>query len=241
MKLSRGRLHVSQHNPGRLILGAITILLMFGLFFYIGQGYQSYQLDRYSLERDTLLSQLEELKSRNRNLVKENAQLQGISNIERDAYEKANQTLIKLQQEILAQKEQLAFYEGIVSPKKADFGVNLQSFLVKPRNSQNQFSYKLILTKSGKSNKKIQGKIKALVRGEGAEGMSELNFTELHLENPVKDTKFAFRYFQVFQGNVEIPDGFSPLEIEISINPSSKKVKSFTETISWAQLLSEAS
>ena len=214
---------------------------MFGLFFYIGKGYQDYQLDRYSLERDTLLSQIEELESRNRNLVKKNAQLEGISNIERDAYEQANQTLIKLQQEILAQKEQLAFYEGIVSPKKADFGVNVQSFQVKPRNSQNQFSYKLILTKSGKSNKKIQGKINVLVRGEGTNGIAEMNFTELHLEKPVKDTKFAFRYFQVFQSNVEIPDGFSPLEIEISINPSSKKVKSFTETISWAQLMSEAS
>ena len=62
---------------------------------------------------------------------------------------------------------------------------------------------------------------------------------DLALENKGKDTKFAFRYFQVFEGDIALPAGFEPFEVEIGIKPSSKKVKSFTETISWARVLTE--
>ena len=167
------------------------------------------------------------------------AHLAGSSKIERDAYRLANQELIRLQQELLAQQEELAFYRGIVSPKTAGLGVNLQSFVVRRKNSQNQYSYKMILTKSGKSTKKVQGGASVLIRGENGDGISELNIKDLDLENPGKDTKFAFRYFQVFEGDIALPEGFQPFEVEIGIKPSTKKVKAFTETITWTRVLTE--
>ncbi|MFT5504390.1 MAG: hypothetical protein ACI845_001875 [Gammaproteobacteria bacterium] len=216
------------------------ILLLFGLFFEIGRGYQDYGLQRLTQERDVFLNKVAELKTRNLNLVRKNAQLEEISNIERAAYQNANQTLIKLQQEMLAQKEELVFYQGIVSPKKSAFGVNLQSFSVKRKNGLDQFNYKLVLTKSGKSNQKVSGNISMLIRGETVDGISEINLASLKLENTGINTKFSFRYFQVFEEDITFPAGFTPLEVEIGINPSTKKVKSFTETISWSRTLSEA-
>ncbi len=218
------------------------ILLLVGLmamFFYLGKGYQSYELEHLKLERETLVSQIDELESRNHKLVQKNAHLEGASKIERDAYELANQELVRLQQELLAQKEELVFYRGIVSPKDAALAVNLQSFEVRKKNNQNQYSYKMILTKSGKSTKKIYGGANIVIRGENGGSVSELALTDLRLENPGKDTKFAFRYFQVFEGDIALPDGFQPYEVEIGIKPTTKKVKSFSETISWTRVLSE--
>ena len=37
----------------------------------------------------------------------------------------------------------------------------------------------------------------------------------------------------------EFLEGFEPFEVEIGIKPTTKKVKSFSETISWTQVLSE--
>ena len=207
--------------------------------FYAGQEYQSTQIDRLLLERDTLVSRIADLENRNSRLVQKNAHLEGGSKVEREAYQHANQELVRLQQELLAQKEELAFYRGIVSPSDATLGVNLQSFEVRKKNNQNQYSYKLILTKRGKSTKRVVGNTDLLIRGESDGAVSELKLTDLVLEKSSKATKFAFRYFQVFEGDIVLPEGFEPFEVKIGIKPTTSKVKSFTETISWADLLSE--
>lgn len=236
--LHRG-FQVRQHKPWKVWLGVVLLIGLMAMFFYLGKSYQSYQLEHLMLERETLVSRIDELETRNHNLVQKNAHLEGGSKIERDAYELANQELARLQQELLAQKEELVFYRGIVSPKDAALGVNLQSFEVRKKNSQNQYSVKMILTKSGKSTKKISGGASVVIRGENGGSVSELKLTDLALENSKIGTKFAFRYFQVFEGDIALPEGFEPFEVEIGIKPTTKKVKSFSETISWTRVLSE--
>lgn len=236
--LHRG-FQVKQNRPWLVWLGVVLLVLLVAMFFYLGRGYQSYELDFLQLERETLINRIAELESRNNKLVQKNAQLGGSSKIERDAYQIANEELVKLQRELLAQKEELAFYRGIVSPDDAALGVNLQSFEMRKKNSQNQYSFKMILTKSGKSTKKIAGGADVRIRGETGGSVSELKLSDLALENSEKVTKFSFRYFQVFEGDFALPEGFEPFEVEIGIKPTTKKVKSFSETISWTQVLSE--
>jgi len=236
--LHRG-FQVRQHKPWKVWLGVILLVALMAMFFYLGKSYQAYQLDHLELEREVLVSRIAELETRNHNLVQKNAHLGGSSKIERDAYELANQELVRLQQELLAQKEELVFYQGIVSPKDAALGVNLQSFEVRKKNNQNQYSYKMILTKNGKSTKKIQGGASVVIRGENGGNVKEMKLSDLALEKSNKDTKFAFKYFQVFEGDIALPEGFIPFEVEIGIKPTTKKVKSFSETISWTSVLSE--
>ena len=236
--LHRG-FQVRQYKPWKIWLGLLLLIMLLVALFQMGKRFQAYELEYLQLERETLVSQIEDLKIRNRNLVQKNAHLQGGSKIERDAYEIANQNLVKLQQELLVQKEELAFYQGIVSPSDAELGVNLQTFEIRKKNNQSHFSFKMILTKSGKSTKKIQGAANVIIRGESGGKVSELKMSELGLDKQENATKFAFRYFQVFEGDISMPEGFEPFEVEIGINPSTRKVKSFTETISWAELLSE--
>jgi hypothetical protein len=234
-----GGFRVRQHKPWKLWVGLLALVACLALVFIAGKAYQDYELHRVLLERETLLSRIAELENRNHKLVQKNAHLEGGSKIEREAYQLANQELIKLQQELLKQKEELVFYRGIVAPSDRVLGVNLQSFEVRRKNSQNQFSFKLILTKSGKSTKKVSGNTAILIRGESEGKVSELKLTDLTLENSSKGTKFAFRYFQVFEGDIALPDGFEPFEVKIGVIPTTKKVKAFTETISWTEVLSE--
>ncbi len=169
----------------------------------------------------------------------ENAQFSNNSNIERDAYNLANKSLIRLQQEILTLKEELVFYQGIVAPSKAALGVNLQSFTMSEKNAPDLYGYKLVLTKSGKNTRSIKGKFGIVLRGEQNGVSNELKLADLKTESTDKSNAFSFRYFQVFEGDVVIPKNFKPYEAEIRINPSTKKVKSLTETISWTIVMSE--
>lgn len=239
-QLHRG-FQVSQYKPWKLWLGVVLVALLLWLFFILGQAYQSYELSHFKLERETLVSQIDELESRNHNLVKKNAQLSSTSRIEHDAYVLANQGLIKLQQKLLEQKEELVFYQGIVSPKDVALGINLQTFEVKPKGKKGVFSYKMVLTKRGEGTKKIRGTTKVLIRGEDKDGKRELLLSKIDLDKSEKDAKFSFRYFQVFEGEFSLIEGFTPDELEVDIVSTTKKVKSFTESISWARVLSEDS
>ena len=239
MNRLHGGFKVRQHKPWKIWLGILSLAGLLVLTFYLGETYQAHELNRLQLERETLLNRIADLESRNHFLVQKNAHLERSSKIERDAYQLANQELARLQQELLAQKEELIFYQGIVSPKDAALGVNLQSFEVRKKNSQNQYSYKMVLTKSGKSTKKVKGGASVLIRGETGDGVNEFKISDLALEKSPKATKFSFRYFQVFEGDIALPEGFVPFEVEIGIKPTTKKVKSFSETISWARVLSE--
>lgn len=239
MKISHKGFQVKQYQPWKLWLGVLAVIGLMFAFFTLGQGYQDYELEHLKLERETLVSRINELESRNANLVKKNAQLAGAAKIEHDAYQLANKTLIKNQEEILAMKEELAFYQGIVSPTNAALSVNLQSFEVTPKNGNDLHSYKLVLTKSGKSNRKVKGKYKVIFRGEKSGVTSEYKLEEIMSNQKTKIENFNFRYFQVFEGDFLMPDKFIPYEAEIHINPSTKKVKSLTETISWTTVMSE--
>lgn len=239
MNRLHGGFQVRQYRPWKVWVACLLLIILLAVAFYLGRSYQAHELKRALLERETLVTRIDELENRNHRLVQENAHLEGGSKIEREAYEHSNQELIRLQQELLKQKEELVFYRGIVSPSNSALGVNLQSFEVRKKNSQNQYSYKLILTKSGKSTKKVSGGTKVLIRGESDGKLSELNLTDLLLENSPKGTKFSFRYFQVFEGDISLPDGFDPFEVRIGIVPTTKKVKAFSETISWTEVLSE--
>jgi hypothetical protein len=232
---------VKRYRPWKVWLGAFFGALLLWLFFMLGQAYQSYELSYFKLERETLVAQIDGLDSRNHNLVKKNAQLSSSSRIENDAYVLANQAHIKLQQQLLEQEEELVFYQSIVSPKDVELVINLQTFEVKPRGKKGVFSYKMVLTKRGKGTKKIAGSATVLIRGEDKEGERELLLSKIDLDKSDGDTNFSFRYFQVFEGEFSFVEDFVPYELEIGIVSTTKKIKSFTDTISWARVLSEDS
>lgn len=239
MRTSHGGFKIKRHQPWRLWFGILAMAGLLFVSFILGQEYRSYELQRLQVKHDALLHQVSDIEIRNYDLVQKNAQLERISKIERDAYQLANRTLIKHQEEISALKEDLAFYRGIVSPTNAASAVNLQSFEIERRSRQGLHYFKLVLTKNGKRNTNIKGRLRVVVRGELDGAIREYRLEEIKVDQKNQFDRFNFRYFQIFEGNVVIPTDFHPYEIEIHVNPSTKQVKSLTETISWITAISE--
>ncbi len=238
MSKAHGGFQVRQHNPWRLWLIVGLVLMLLLVMFLFGRAYQSYEVTQLKLQRQTLQARIEELESRNAQLVKTNAKLESDSRIEHDAYTRSKDSLLALQKKLLEMKEQLVFYQGIVSPEQLALGVNIQSFELTRKNDLGLYSYKLVLSKRGKSNKLVKGRFDFLVKGQQNEKSLDLPLKQLKQDYTDKDTRFSFRYFQVFEGELMLPEKFEPYDIQLKINPTTKKIKSFTETISWAQAVS---
>ncbi len=232
---------VRQHNPWRIWLGIALVILLLLIMFLIGRTYQSYELGNLRLEKEVMLNRIAELEQRNATLVKKNAQLKGISKIEHDAYEKANLSQVAMQKEMLEMREQLVFYQGIVSPEQLALGVNIQSFELNKKNNLGLYRYKLVLSKRGKSNKFVKGSFDFIVKGLQADQQVDLRLKQIKQEYQNKDINFSFRYFQVFEGDMLLPDQFEPYDIQLKIKPSTRKIKPFSESISWVQAVSGGS
>lgn len=232
---------VRRFKPWKLWLVVVLSGLILWFFFILGQADQSDQLSSSKLKNMALMSQVDELESRNHRLVIKNAQLSTTSLIEHDAYVIANQSLIELQKKLLEQKEELVFYQGIVSPKDVELGINLQTFEVKRTGKNGVFNYRMVLTKRGKGAKKVTGSTKILIQGEDQNVRKEYLLSEIDFEKSELETEFSFRYFQVFEGTFSLVDGFMPYDLKVEVVSTTKKVKSFTENILWARALTEDS
>lgn len=238
MSKAHGGFQVRQHNPWRFWLVSALVLLLLLVMFLFGRAYQSYEVTQLKFQKQTLQARIEELEARNARLVKTNARLESDSRIEHDAYTQSKGSLLALQKKLLEMKEQLVFYQGIVSPEELSLGVNIQSFELARKGDLGLYYYKLVLSKRGKSSKFVKGRFDFIVKGKRDEKPLDLPLKQIKQGYSDKDTKFSFRYFQVFEGELMLPEKFEPYDIQLKINPTTKKIKSFSETISWAQAVS---
>jgi cell division protein FtsB len=227
---------VREHRPWRLWLGIALVALLLVVAFLLGRAYQSYELEELRLVRDAMEARIAELEQRNGSLVKKNAKLEGISKIEHDAYQKSKNSLVQLQQEMVKLKEEIVFYQGIVSPEQLALGINIQAFELEQKGDR-RFRYKLVLSKRGKGGKSIKGDFEFLLRGTLDGEETSFGLEKLKQDYQESDVVFSFRYFQPFAGELLLPEQFKAQEIQLKVNSKTRKIKDFSETISWDQAL----
>jgi hypothetical protein len=239
-KNAADRYRVSVHNPWRYRLGIPLLLLVGWGLFYLGElkGYA----DRKAFlgERAAYVEEIEHLTEVNSQLLERNAQLERSSEIEHNAYQEVKDSLNRVQDELLELQKEVAFYQSIVSPSKNEKGLRIQSFQLTETGSSRQARYSLVLTKSGKNDRYVNGHVEMQIIGSRKGKAATISVTDVSSE-AAKGMKFRFRYFQNLEGNVTLPDDFEPDEIEISVKPTSKGVDPIEVRVSWAKALAGGS
>lgn len=227
---------VKQHRPFfKWFIASIASMLLV-ITFFIGRWDQDRVLEQsYEMIQELNVS-INELTERNDVLVKKNARLSADGKVDRDAYNAINATLIDLQQEILYLKEELVFYRGIVAPSKLKYAVNIQEFRLLKGSADNSYLYKIVLTKSGRSNYSIRGSVNLNVQGLLGGKSKSFALNELNDIDAIK-LKYSFRYFQIFEGTMVLPAGFFPEKVKVVVKSKTKKVESIENTFNWAEIM----
>lgn len=228
---------VREHKPFLkwLLIALAAVLLI--ITFFIGRWDQDRTLhDSYEMIEEMNVA-INALTERNNDLVTKNARLSSGSKVDRDAYSSVNVSLVSLQREILSLKEELVFYRGIVSPAQTDLGVNLQELSVLSTLKDDEYRFKIVLTKSGRSKYSVRGEVSVSVTGL-IDGKSK-SFTLNELSEDSKSKlKYSFRYFQIFEQAIQLPAEFYPEVVTVAIKSKTRKVKSIESTFNWAELVS---
>ena len=229
---------VKTHDPKKrtlILVGAVAFLLIsaWALFEYgrFSAGYDS-------LSTSSEMQQLEKLKlGLERHVVdlrEQRTALEQQQQVEQQAYDEVRRDLKDLQDENLELKEELAFYRGIVSPEEGAEGLRIQSLQITKNAKEGSFHYKLVLTQVLKNDRLAHGRVDVLIEGIREEDGRQENLTLTDVSVPKRQAmNFNFKYFQAFEGDLAMPQGFVPIRVSVTVAPNGRKLDSVEKIFDW--------
>lgn len=230
------QLIVHEHDPlkrGVLIVAVIIAVVAGGFLIYdYGRSRADFDFASLENEREVMHEQIDkltnELDSLKQNLVANKRS----SEIEQQAYSEVDDSLRSMQSEILELKEEVAFYRSIVAPRESSQGLRIQRFKITPTGQGKTFRYKLVLTQVIKNNRVTRGEVDIQIEGVQNGKHRSINLTEVSSEKQDK-FPFKFKYFQSFEGDLIIPEGFVPSRVNIKVTTSGNI--DLEKTYSWSE------
>jgi len=176
---------------------------------------------------DTLDDEIAELKQ-------EIAVLETHREIDREAYKQVESGLSSLQAKIQEQRDAIAFYRGIVSPADGKPGLRVQDLKLTRGAEEREFNLRLVLVQAMKHDRKVSGDVAVSVEGSEDGEDKTYTLTELLPADAESAWPFSFRYFQDFDRQLVLPDGFTPERIRVEVRSRTRSISSIEESYAWA-------
>ncbi len=227
-----------ENNPwwraGLAVLILVLLLSAWGIFEY-GRYRAGYDRAAFGDIRQQLEQNNTALEMELRKLRKEKLDLEQTVHIEEQAYSQLRKDLLDLQDELLELKEELAFYRGIISPRDANRGLQVQRFTVTKGGEERVWHYKLVLTRVLKNRGKARGTAEIHVEGIMTKSgrKTQLALGKISIPRGQK-LRYNFKYFQNLEGEMELPDGFVPSRVILVLKPGGKGNKTrIRKTFDW--------
>lgn len=214
-------------------MGLLVGLGIIWAAYELGQiraGYNRFQAQqRYIvLERDFNAMQEETAKLSQKVVLLETSE-----KIDTEAYRRVEEQLADLQEEILNQREDLAFYRGIVADQQT--GLRIQDLELLRGADASSFTMRLVLAQAIRADRRVSGYVELNV--EGIRDGQELTLGLADLAGQAGgDSRlaFSFRYFQNLQADLVLPKGFAPARVTVKLTPNGKSAKPLEKSFNWA-------
>ena len=231
---------IRQHRPLRDLVIAGVAVIAIGVSAYAlymnASARAREELSVLSEEREELMITVEALREGNMVLRERVAIVERAQQVEGKAYEGVDVHLRSLQDEVLALKEEIAFYRGIVSAGK-EKGLKIQTFVVDKESSSGSYRFQLVLTQNLNRVKMISGTIKLNIVDEQNGKPRRLLLSDMSGQQ-ANSLKFEFKFFQRIEGRFTLPDGFKPDRLQIQVVSKGKKPASVEKSFEWQGITS---
>ncbi len=215
------------------LLIAIIICLFCG--YRLGNFYHAYQaqtLNEQSTRLETLYQQQDKQQSRINTLEVELA-------VEHLANQRTQLLLKSMEKAHYQVKKDLAFYQKVMAPEKQADGLVIDNFIMAPTESPNHYRFNVTLVQQKLKKAYAKGYVDIVISGSLANKPSTLKLSDISTLDK-KSRSFSFKYFQVIEGVINLPENFKPEKVDVSaILPKGKWQKYYRldETYHWLALL----
>ncbi|GJL82708.1 MAG: hypothetical protein DHS20C01_23420 [marine bacterium B5-7] len=215
----------------RLLL-IIAAMLLLGGVFTAGIVWSSLENVEQRRAYRSAIDEMSRLGARNAELEKENETIRtNLARIERQlqvdhiAYQTLTAELGESSSYITELREELDFYQSIISPRDNQSGVRIQDFEISPRQAANAYDYKLTIVQALKHEQSIVGKARVYIEGVSNGIASRVPLADIG-DSP---DNLEFRYFQIIEGGLTLPEGFEPNSVIVQVTSSASGKSKTTE------------
>lgn len=216
----------------RALLLALSVAGAY-LVFEFGRISGGYDVVDAAADRAAYEQRIAELDAEIVALKQEVALLETHREIDREAYREVEGSLIELQSKILEQRDALAFYRGIVSPDDGRPGLRVQDLKLTRGDNERVFNLQLVLVQALQHDRKVSGDVLLEIEGSEDGVTKTYALPQLLPDATAADWPFSFRYFQHFDRQLVLPDGFTPERIHVEVRSKTRSISSIEEDFAW--------
>ncbi|WP_108127370.1 DUF6776 family protein [Saccharospirillum mangrovi] len=240
-QLSRfDRMSVVPYQPWRqrvvtVIGSVILILVVYCAYLYGRQAGFDAQTDLVA-ERNRLQTALRQSVQRSEELRLRVATLERGSDVDRQATEEVRQVNRELSDRIARLEEEVTLYQGIMAPSMNAEGLRVQEVRLEPTSSPNRYRYNLMLTQVGNNNQYLQGFVGVNLVGSRNGERVAMTLADVSDDVDEVDIRFRYRYFQEIAGDLVLPEGFIPDQIQVVAQAVGNRSARVERAYNWSDL-----
>ena len=230
---SRSRMPGTGLSAGFSVAIAVAVVIGTYLVFEMGRLRADYNIVATSIEKQELHDVISGLEEQIVALKQEIALLETHREIDREAYHVVEGNLTELERKIQEQSDAIAFYRGIVSPKDGGRGLRVQDLKVTQGKDDRHYHLRLVLVQTLQHDRTVKGEVAFSLDG-ALDGVATTYQLEALLPAETNSSwAFSFRYFQDFDRELVLPNGFVPEKINVEVVSQTKSIASVKQSFDW--------
>jgi hypothetical protein len=213
------------------ILIALIAATLYAGFFWGNSHYSQQQMALSTHEKS-----IQNLKLENEELTKK----LNVLGVELEVARLTQQKhFVEIGKSIDVEKElrtQLAFYQQVMAPELKEQGFLIDGFNIEPALSDNSYRFELVLMQQNKTKNTLKGNLKVTLIGSENGKAKQYTIDSMLSDQEQKSLTFSFKYFQVIDGEMRLPEGFQPEQVSVHANifQFKRKKGELTTVFDWA-------
>lgn len=213
-----------------LVLGLPALLLLAGAY-QLGRWRGGHELAAARVQQQDLEERLAVLAGENRHARQELARLETDALVDREACLQVEAQLPGLQDRLLEQQEELAFYRGIVGGASQG-RLRVRDFS-RERLADGSNRIRFILASVGQQQLPVRGQLQLRIEGRRAGRFASLDAGSPEWASGTVPRDFDFRYFQAISAQFRLPGDFVPERVVIRLLPATAGVSASVDSFPW--------
>ncbi len=210
----------------------VLLLLLAALWqtFEYGKRQGGFDARKVLAERMQVAAEMEAQSRKLKALREESARYRRQAEIERQASRELQQELMNQQERIANLQSEVKMLKGLISSGSGSLYV--RDFVLQPSGEPNRFHYRFTLVQVKEKVKLTQGKLVLKLVGRVGKKKRKLDRSEFSPDKE-KTVKLEFRNYQDVEGDILLPEGFQPRELQLEFLPRNRELKKLQTTIPW--------
>lgn len=153
--------------------------------------------------------------------------------VDRQSLEMVRSNMVAQNEQIAALEEDLRFYQSLMAPEHAAGEVSLGAPVFVPGVQAGEFDYRFVVLQRAAKHQPVKGALAVGITGLAAGEAVVHTIQALSSDKLEEPLPLNFRYFQVVEGTISLPEGFEPRSVEIVATLVKPKKLELQEEFSW--------